>query len=177
MKLDIDKIEFKKINDNIYQIFNDKNILKFWTPPICIPFGIDDEYGKKILRLALNIESTNKYLNQHIHLRKVILHIEKLIKKKLNIDDMEFKSIIRTKENKSDIVECRLKTYKDNIITQIEYEDKTNNYLKTIYDLSKMSYIKAEIEINGLWEYRNHETKSNNKVGLTVYVSKIIVLK
>ena len=171
MKLDVDKIAFKKINDNIFQIFNNNAILKFWTPPICIPFGIDTEYNKKLLKLELN--------DQHSHLKKVIIKIEKIIKKKLDIEDIEFKSVIRTRDNKLDILECRLKTYKDNIITQIEYEDKDNNYLKGIYDLQKMSNIKAEIEVNGLWDYRdkNTDTKLKNKIGLTVYINKIIVMR
>jgi uncharacterized protein (UPF0333 family) len=172
MKLDIEKLNFIKQNDNISLILHDNTVLKFWTPSILIPFGIDSEYNKKMLRLELNNDT-------HTHLRKVILHIEKLIKKKMKLEDIQFKSIIKEREDKDDLIECRLKTFKDKIVTLIEYEDKDNNYLKTIYDLQRMSNIKAEIEINGLWDYRNKNNKEleKNKVGLTVYISKIIVLK
>jgi uncharacterized protein (UPF0333 family) len=174
MKLDIEKLHFKPQNENISFIFHDNSVLKFWTPSILIPFGIDDEYNKKLLKLEINTE-----LTQHIHLKKIILKIENMIKKKLDLEDLEFKSILKNRPNKADLVECRLKMYKNNIVTQIEYQDKDNNYLKTIYDLEKKSNIKAEIEINGLWDFRdpNKTEKEKNKVGLTVYITKIIVVK
>lgn len=177
MKLDINKLNLKNISDNVYQIYHDQSILKFWTPNILVPFGIDTEYGKKIVRLELDTTDNNKHLNKHIHLRKVILYIEKLIKDKLNIVDEEFKSIIKKRLNKNDVIECRLKMFKDRIITNIEYEDKDNHYLKTIYDLEKMSTIKAEIEIYGCWDYRVPNKIEKNKAGLTVFINKIIVCK
>ena len=52
------------------------------------------------------------------------------------------------------------------------------NYLKTIYDLPKQSYVKIQFEINGLFDYRNDENENEkNKAGLIVYATKIIVLK
>jgi len=65
---------------------------------------------------------------------------------------------------------------KNNLITTVEYEDTNNNYLKTLYDLPKQSYVKAQIEINGLWDYRT-DKKDKNKIGLTVYITKIYVYK
>jgi hypothetical protein len=177
MKFDINKLNLKNVSNNIYQIYYDNSSLKFWTPNILAPFGIDTEYGKKILRLELDTTNNNKDLNKHIHLKKVILYIEKLIKDKLNVNNEEFKSIIKKRLNKEDVIECRLKMFKDRIITNIEYENKDNNYLKTIYDLEKMSIIKAEIEIYGLWDYRTPNKIEKNKVGLTVFINKIIVCK
>ena len=176
MKLDINKLEFKNVSPNIYQIFHDNNILQFWTPKILAPFGIDTEYNKQLIKLELDVSDTNKYKNEHIHLKKIIQHIEKFINKKFEIGNEEFKSVIKNRPNKNDMLECRIKTIKNNILTTIEYEDKDNNYLKTIYDLPKQSYIKAQIEINGLWDYRN-ENKDKNKIGLIIYIKKIIVLK
>jgi len=171
MKLDINKIELKKICENIFQIYHDGTILKFNCPKLLAPFGIDTEYNKQLLRLELD-ENNNSEI---IHFKKVILHIENLIKKKLNITDDEFKSIIRKRNNKCDVLEVRLKTMKDRILTDIEYQDKENNYLKTIYDLPKQSYLKLNLEINGLWDYRT-DKKEKNKCGLTVYTTKIFVL-
>ena len=64
---------------------------------------------------------------------------------------------------------------KNRILTDIEFQDKDNNYLKTIYDLPKQSYLKVNLEINGLWDYRT-DKKENNKCGLIVYTTKIFVL-
>jgi hypothetical protein len=171
MKLDINKIELKKISDNIFQIYHDGTILKFNCPTLLSPFGIDTEYNKQLLRLELD-EKNNSEI---IHFKKVILHIENLIKKKLEVTDDQFKSVIRKRNNKCDILELRLKTMKNRILTDIEFQDKDNNYLKTIYDLPKQSYLKVNLEINGLWDYRT-DKKENNKCGLIVYTTKVFVL-
>ena len=190
MKLDINKIELKELTENIYQILYEGKSLKFWSPTILIPFGLEYEYNKQILKAELNENEDNKYKNEHIHLKKLILHIEKLIKDKINMNNGnngnndtndaidQFKSIIKKRYNRSDMIECRIKKMKNNIITSIEYEDKEHNYLKTIYDLPKQSYVKIQFEINGLFDYRNNENENEkNKVGLIVYATKIIVLK
>ena len=183
MKIDINKLDFKKVSDNIYQINHDKDVLKFWTPKICVPFGIDKDYDKYYIRLELDedegnpIETKNKNNASHTYFKKVISHIEKLIKKKLDIQDNEFKSIIRNRgPNKTELIECRIKNFKKNFQTTVEYEDKENNYLKTIFDIEKQCYVKVLCEIYGLWDYRT-ESKENNKIGLILYATKIIVLK
>lgn len=171
MKIDINKLEFKSVSDNISLIYYDNKTLRFWTPLILAPFGIDNEYNKYLLKLEIN-----EKIEEHLHLKKLLLHIENLVKKKLNMDDIEFKSIIKTRINNCDLVETRLKNIKNNITTIIEYEDKDNNYLKTVFDLKKQSQIKVQVEINGLWDYRN-EKKDKNKCGLIIYITKIIVPK
>ena len=198
MKIDINKIDFKKVSDNIYQINHDKDVIKFWSPKICVPFGIDKDYDKYYIRLELDgiirsfsksnessseqsllgpTENETKNNESHIYFKKVISHIEKLIKKKLDVQDNEFKSVIRNRgPNKTELIECRIKNFKKNFQTTVEYEDKENNYLKTIFDIEKQCYVKVLCEIYGLWDYRT-ETKENNKIGLILYATKIIVLK
>jgi len=178
MKIDINKLNFIKVSDNIYQINHNKDILKFWSPKICVPFGIDKDYDKYYLRLEIDEnEITNKNSSSHIYFKKVISYIEKLIKKKLDIQDNEFKSVIRNRgSNKTELIECRIKNFKKKFQTTVEYEDNDNNYLKTIFDIEKQCYVKVLCEIYGLWDYRT-ETKENNKIGLILYASKIIVLK
>jgi len=171
MKLDINKLELKEITPNIYQLFHDNEQLKFWSPVLKVPFGIDNEYNKYILRLELNNnESDQQYF------KKIMLHIEKLIKKKLNVEDHEFKSVIRERQNSNSLIETKIKTVKKIITTVIDFEDKDNNYLKTIFDLSKQSNVKIQLEIYGLWDYRSNK-KESNKIGLIIYVNKIVVLK
>ena len=53
--------------------------------------------------------------------------------------------------------------------------NKEEGYLKTIYDIPKLSMIKAQIEINGLWDYRGINSKETNNAGLIIYIHKIIV--
>jgi hypothetical protein len=173
MKLDTNKIELRKINDNIYQLFYEDNIFKFWSPKILTPFGIDTEYNKYLLKVEFTDEN-----NEHIHLKKIIGKIENLIKKKLQLDENEFKSVIKVRNNKNSLLEMRIKNLKNHISTEIEYEDKQNNYLKTIFDLPKQSHVKTQLEVFGIWDYREKEkVKEDHKVGLILYVDKIIVCK
>jgi hypothetical protein len=163
---------------NFKQIYHDGKVLQFWTPKMLMPFGIDNEYGKYLLKLEFDNE-TNE---EHSHFKKVILYIEKLIKKKLEIEDngIEWKSIIKKRENKTDIIELRIKNIRNNIQTEIINNNSENNnsgknnYLKTIFDLEKQTYMKALIEINGLWDYRNNNIEKN-KVGLICYCAKLCI--
>ena len=187
----------KESNANFKQIYHDGKVLQFWTPKMLMPFGIDNEYGKYLLKL----EFENETNEEHSHFKKVILYIEKLIKKKLEIEDnsFEWKSIIKKRENKTDIIELRIKNIRNNIQTEIisnnsgiihssvatKSSDSTcghvlpgssenNNYLKTIFDLEKQTYMKALIEINGLWDYRNNNIEKN-KIGLICYCTKLYI--
>jgi hypothetical protein len=171
MKLDINKFELKEVTPNIYQLLHNNEQLKFWSPTLKVPFGIDNEYNKYLLRLELNDNESDQK-----HFKKIILHIENLIKKKMNVEDNEFKSVIRERQNNNSLIETKIKTVKKIITTIIEYEDKDNNYLKTIFDLPKQSNVKIQLEIYGLWDYRT-DKKESNKIGLIIYVNKIIVLK
>jgi len=201
MKIDIEKIVFTETkntkkrtkidlyNDNnnitseqnFKQIYHDGKVLQFWTPKMLMPFGIDNEYGKYILKLEFDDEKNE----EHAYFKKVILHIEKLIKKKLEIENNseQWKSIIKNRENKTDIIELRIKNIRNNIQTEIlnnnndidtENNTENNNYLKTIFDLKKQTYMKALIEINGLWDYRVNDI-DKNKVGLICYATKLYI--
>ena len=172
MKIDSNKLELKKNTDNIYQLLHDTTILKFWSPSILLPFGLDNEYDKYLIRLELDEKDI-----QHNHLKKILTHIEKKVKENLNADNDEFKSVIKKRDKKCDLIECKIKTMKNNIITSIEYEDKENNYLKTIFDLPKQTYVKVLFEIFGVWDYRTTDKKEKNKIGLILYANKILVLR
>jgi hypothetical protein len=173
MKLDVEKLECKKINKNIQQLFHDGKMLKFWSNEIMIPFGLENEYNKYFIKLELTDEN-------HGYLKQVINHIEKMVMEKLNIEPMEFKSVVRKRENehikKKDMIECKLKTFKDKITTEIQYMDEDTHYLKTIYDLPKQSNVKVLFEVYGIWDYRTEGKKEKNKIGLILYANKIMVL-
>jgi len=170
MKLDIEKIYMKSMSPTFYNILHDEEFLRFWTCKLCIPFGLENEYGKIIIKLELDEKNS-----EHVYLKKVVEHIEKLIRKKMDIDEAEFKSVIKKRPNKNDLLEIRLKTIKENIITKVEYEDKETHYLKTIYDLPKQSFAKVQLEINGLWDRRT-DKKEENKCGLVIYATKMNIL-
>ena len=53
MQLDKTTIELNKIADNIFKLSCGGKDIKFWTPKLLIPFGIETEYNKKVLKLEL----------------------------------------------------------------------------------------------------------------------------
>ncbi len=171
MKIESEKIQFKNINENISQIFHDGKILQFWSPVLKAPYGIDEKFGKFLLQLELHENST-----QHKHLKKIIENIENIIIKRLNLEDNEIKHIIRRQIGTNDLMETKMKQMKDRIITEVEFENKKDSYLKTIYDLDKNSYVKVYLEIGGIWDYREEGKREDHKVGLLLNVLKIKVL-
>ena len=173
MQLDKTTIELNKIADNIFKLTCGGKDIKFWTPKLLIPFGIETEYNKKVLKLELldNNEA------EQIYFENIIKKIENIIKEKLELNDNEFKTVIRTREKYNDIIETKIKMGRKCVLTTVDFEDKANNYLKTIYEIGKNIHVKVLIEVNGIWDYRNETQKDNNKVGLIVYVNKIHVYK
>jgi hypothetical protein len=48
--------------------------------------------------------------------------------------------------------------------------------LKTVLEIPKNSVVKGLMEIYGIWDYREGPTLKN-KVGLIIYINKIVVKK
>lgn len=174
MKLDIDKLIFTDVTSNIKSILYDDKPLKFWSPSMLVPFGIDNQYDKYIIKLEINDQD-----EEHNHLKKIIEQIEKFVIDKKNVENKEqFKSIIQNRINKNSFIESKIKMVKNNIVTQIQYEDTDKHYLKTVLDLPKQSKVKTLFEIYGIWDYRTEgNINEKNKIGLIVYTSKITVLR
>ena len=60
------------------------------------------------------------------------------------------------------------------VLTSVEFEDKANNYLKTIYEIGKNIHVKVLIEVNGIWDYRTETQKDNTKESKeTIFESEI----
>ena len=173
MQLDKTTIELNKIADNIFKLTCGGKDIKFWTPKLLIPFGIETEYNKKVLKLEL-LDNND---TEQTYFKNIIKKIENIIKEKLELNDNEFKTVIRTREKYNDIIETKIKMGRKCVLTTVDFEDKDNNYLKTIYEIGKNIHVKVLIEVNGIWDYRTEGQKDNNKVGLIVYVNKIHVYK
>jgi hypothetical protein len=173
MKLDIDKLTFTDVTSNIKSILYDDKPLKFWSPCMLVPFGIDNQYDKYIIKLEVNDKE-----EEQNHFKKIIEQIEKfVIEKKDVVNKEQFKSIIQNRPNKNSFIESKIKTMKSTILTQIEYKDNEKHYLKTVLDLPKQSKVKTLLEIYGIWDYRTEENRNEkNKMGLIVYANKITVL-
>ncbi len=175
MKIESDKINFKKLDDHISLIFHETEIIKFWTPELFVPFGVDDNFGKHTIQLVIDKDTP-----QHINLKKIIEKVEKVLIKRLKLKEGELKSVFRRKMGDFDMLDVRLKQIKGKMITEYEYENKKDNYLKTIYDMDKESRVKVFIEVHGYWDYRDYKEESEdiqeNKVGLIVNILKMKIL-
>jgi len=172
MQLDKTTVELKLISDNIYKLTCSGKELKFWSPKMYIPFGIETEYGKKILKLGFIDKENNK---EQLYFESIIKKVEKIIKEKLELDEIEFKSVIKIREKFGNLIETRIKMGRNCTLTTVEYQDKDANYLKTLYEMGSGIYVKVLIEINGIWNYKSPNKIEANKVGLIVYVNKIYV--
>lgn len=166
MKIESSKINLKRHDANISQIFHETDQIKFWTPDLYVPFGVDERFGKYLMQLVVD-----KNTPQHINLKKIIEKVEKYIIKKLDVKECEFKSIFRRKMGDNDMLDSRLKQIKGRITTECEYENKRDSYLKTVYEIERDSRVKVLIEIWGYWDYRDSgieseaETEEESEVG------------
>ncbi len=172
MKLDKNNITYIKENDNFYRVLHNNEIFRFSIPVMGIPFGIDQEYGKIMCRLEFPEE--NKINTQYIHIRKILEKIEKYVCEKFNVNDDELKSVFRKKEGLPDLIECRIKEIKNNVITKVTYENKSDNYLKTLFDIKEKSFGIVKLEWAGVFDYRE-EFERKHKVGIILYITHILV--
>lgn len=192
MKIESEKINFRKMDDHISMIYHETDIIKFWTGPIKAPFGVDENFGKHYIRLELD-ESIKK----HAIFKKIIGKMESIVSKKLDLKEGELKPIARRKIGEHDLLDIRLKEVKGKMQTECMYENVRDSYLKTIYEIEPNSMVDIYVEIHGIWDYRENsstlgmigkrklpneevkmirEDQEVKKVGLIVNALKIKVL-
>jgi hypothetical protein len=176
MKFDKANISYIEENTNFYRVLHNGEIFRFNTPVMGVPFGIDQEYGKIMCRLEFPEDS--KMNTQYIHLKKILEKIEKYVIERFDVKENELKSVFRKKEGLPDLIECRIKEIKNNIITKVTYENKSDNYLKTLFDIKEKSFIIGKLEYAGVFDYREKDKSSEenkHKIGIILYISKILV--
>ena len=164
--MNLSKINFESKDKKFYNIKNGKNKLKFNIKNVLCPFGIEEEYNNNILKIELNNDNEN-----HLNFINLVNEVNTIICKNFECKENELKNNFRIRNDKF-VFNCRLKKFKNNIITKITYNNK-NDYLKTIYDFNSMSIIDAELEINNLWDFRENE--QDNKIGYLININNINV--
>ena len=156
MKLNEFKIEDLTMNNNnIY--YNNKSLILELNENI-IPFGLENEYNKYLLKL----EDNNSKL-----IIKIIEDIEKKLK---NIfPNIKLKSTIRKKEGFKDLLICKLKEINNKFCSSF-YCKRDDRYLSTIFDLKKNDKIKCKIKIGKYWKIKD------KLIGLYIEIIEIILL-
>jgi hypothetical protein len=155
MKIESDKINFRKMDDHISMIYHETDIIKFWTGPIKAPFGVDENFGKHYIRLELD-----ENIKKHAIFKKIISKMESIVSKKLDLKEEELKPIARRKIGEHDLLDIRLKEVKSKIQTECVYENVRDSYLKTIYEIEPNSMVDVYVEIHGIWDYREKDNSS-----------------
>lgn len=170
-KINIENIIFGSSSNNFYNIKNKRSnkCLKFKLKNVFLPFGLDEEYNNYYLKFELNDNDI-----EHVEFKNTIKLIEDKIINEFKCSDNELKNVIKKRNEKKDLLVCRIKKFKTNISINISYNDKDNNYLKTVFDIGKNIFADIDIEISSLWDFR-HLSKEENNIGLIVYISKIHV--
>lgn len=176
MKFEKNKLSYVQEDENLYRVLHDGQIFNFQVPLMRIPFGIDEEFQKIVCRFEFPREETT----QHTHLRRIIEKIEKYVSDKFQVQEGELKSVIRPHETLPDLLECRVKRFRNTIGTTVEYEDKSKHYLKCILDVPKRSYATAKIEWFGVYDYRGTGTRgeegtNEHKIGIVLFVKELHV--
>jgi len=151
-------LELKRVNENLYKIFyNNKKIIM----PINdakVPFGLENNYNKYKLKIELKDNDT----------KDMIYEIENYLMDHFKITEKKFKSSIRKNKKYVDLLICNLKKYNNNIIVKIKYNSE-DDYLKTIYDISKDHIGNYSVHIDSVWYYPD----SDFELGMNIFVNKI----
>ncbi len=173
MKFDKSNITYIKENENFYRVLHNGELFTFSTPVMGVPFGIDQEYGKIMCRLEFPEDS--KMNTQYIHLKKILEKIEKYVIERFDVKENELKSVFRKKEGLPDLIECRIKEIKNNVVTKVTYENKSDNYLKTLFNIKEKSFAIAKLEWAGVFDHREESEENKHKIGIILYISKILI--
>ena len=134
-KINLENIDIFQNNSNFYSIKYNNDKLEIKINNVEIPYGLENEYGKLILKMNL-IDKC---------LVKKIKDIEELITHK-------FKLNIKTQLRNDSLLTCKIPTIKNKIICDI----KKNNSYFNIYNLKRKDYITACIYIDKIWLYKSN---------------------
>ena len=156
--MDINRVTY---NDKLF-IKYDSGKLKLRTPPMRIPFGLEESYGKKLLKLEL----TNLVSNPNMKLLyKYIKDIEKNNQEKLDVGPAQYKSCLYHSKNFQPLLTTKIEERYGKIICDIISNE--DYVLKTIYDFKKNDKVVVDLVFDRLWNFKN-------KTGCIVKVVKIV---
>jgi len=155
MKLNNFNIQNVRMENN--NIYYNNNILSFELNEFKIPFGLENEYNKYLLKLE--VEESNLLINI----------IEQLENKLQNMyPNIKCKSTIRKNKNFKNLLICKLKEVNNKFCSSY-YCNRDDRYLSTILDLKKNDIIKCKIKVGKYWNM-------NNKVGIYIEITEIILI-
>lgn len=179
-------VPIKKKSHGIYH--NNKKIV-FNTPPMLIPFGIEEYNDKMIMNLEfINYEKgmMKRFYDDIVKLDNYFKKINTIENHEniIKLENKEYKSMVKIRNNFPPHLRVHLKKNKNMIITKFYSNEKEHRKYETInkqghnnyygkplsyMDIKKGDKCIAEIELTSIW---NHE----KSYGLLFSVKKIIII-
>lgn len=168
---EIKSLNIEQKSKNYFSLKNGRKNIKLKINKILCPFGLDEEYGNLVFKFEIDKNNIN-----HIELIEKIKEFEEKLKSQFQTNNEEWKSLICVRENENIFLETKVKKMKNNILTKLTFDDKNENYLKTIYELNTNFICDLILEIPTLWDFRNNNNENNeNKIGLILNLNNINV--
>jgi len=156
--MDVSKITYTTKNFIKYK----SNNLKIRTPPVKIPFGLEESYGKKVLKLQLQGYKTDDNMKLFY---QIIRNIEQRNMVELGVDNTIYKSALYQKGDYPPLLTVKLEERYGKMMCELE-KNQTDP-LKTLYDLQRNDRIILDLEFERIWDYKG-------KCGCIIKAHKII---
>ena len=149
---------FLDIKNNFLNIRdNDNKIIKFKTPYMKCPFGLENEYNKFLIKLEFtNLNNDIEMNNFYTQIKNFFKELSEYETEKNLIDNIRI-------SNKYDPI---MKFYLPFRYDKFEDDFYKNNNLVTSKEISNNCFISLDIEIPSIWYLKN-------KFGLNIKVNKI----
>ena len=136
--------------------------MKIRTPPVKIPFGLEESYGKKVLKLQLQGYETDDNMKLFY---QIIRNIEQRNMVELGVDNTIYKSALYQKGDYPPLLTVKLEERYGKMMCELE-KNQTDP-LKTLYDLQRNDRIILDLEFERIWDYKG-------KCGCIIKAHKII---
>lgn len=159
--MDVSKITYTNKNFIKYK----SNNLKIRTPPVKIPFGLEESYGKKILKLQLQNYQTDDNMKTFY---EIVRNIETRNMIEFGVDNNIYKSALYQKGDYPPLLTVKIEERYGKMMCDLQ-PDK-DDPLKTIYNLQRNEKLILDIEFERIWDYKG-------KCGCIIKAKKIICVK
>ena len=139
------KLNDKDIN-NSYDIKLNNKTMFFWTPILCVPFGLEHKYKNYFLNLELKDNNNSVKLFQYF-----IETFENKLIELLNIPKEQLNSQLRYSDN-NQILYTKIYEQFNKILTSIKNKNGT---FMNIFNIEKNCDVKVNLMVDKLWFINN----------------------
>ena len=142
--MDIDSIQITKDFPKI----NGKRII-INSPELIAPFGVQEEYGKFNLKLALNGST-----RESRQFADFIRNLEKRLQ--VLAPTIDYHSNVKVLQNYDPLLTLRIQKRYNNLEVNVKSKNK-DRYLENVHDIKKGDHVKCRFQLEKIW---THEDKS-----------------